>query len=357
MRARGLLAICVVVAACDSGSSSTSTGTGGTPAAGGTTASGGRGGSGGATSVGGATGTGGVSASGGTSSGGSTALGGATSSGGVTANGGSTGTNGGSGTGGRAGAGGSSAPRSDAGSDSGRTDAGAGGGGSGGAGGTGGGAGGARPDAGSDARPDARPDAPADAASETGQDGVVSDGRTTSDGAPCPYAGQVTYKLVKSTNPSSTEQAAYPLITAAMDQAVYYYNCYANITKALQVIYDPSVATANGNYNGTIRFGPDTGYMVLRVAVHEISHTVGVGQVSGWAPLFVTPAGGGTRVCTGTNATAELRAITGDASDELYGDDQHFWPYGLNLADDPHAEPDIIAHCRIVTALRKDLRL
>jgi len=68
-----------------------------------------------------------------------------------------------------------------------------------------------------------------------------------------------------------------------------------------------------------------------------------------------TPASGGTRIWTGTNATAELRAISGVPTDVINGDTQHFWPYGLNYASEVKSEADVIDHCRIVMALRKDM--
>jgi len=111
----------------------------------------------------------------------------------------------------------------------------------------------------------------------------------------------------------------------------------------------------DGNINGSIRFGPTTSYMEYTRAMHEIGHTVGVGTASNWQSLLVTPDGGGTRVWSGANATAELRAITGVATDVINGDNAHFWPYGLNYVTEVRSEADVINHCRIVMALRKDM--
>jgi hypothetical protein len=204
-------------------------------------------------------------------------------------------------------------------------------------------------------RLDARPDAPADVPPEVRADLVVSDGRATSDGAPCPHTGSVTYTLTENANASAEERAAYPLMRAAMDKALYYYNCYTAITKRITVTYNASVQTVDGNINGSIRFGPNTSYMEYTRAMHEISHTVGVGTAASWQSLLVTPAGGGTRVWSGSSATGQLRAITGAAGDVLYGDNQHFWPYGLNYASEVKSEADVINHCLIVVALRQDM--
>lgn len=296
-----------------------------------------------------------VGATGGTASGGTVATGGSAATGGI-ATGGITGT-GGTMQGGGATGGGTIATGGGIGRDAGadmmaRRDGALGG--SPGSGGVG--AGGARVDAGLDLVADTRPDVFV-SDTRSGADVPVGGGSdaTTRDGAPCPYTGNVTYTLSKNADASAAEQAAYPLMTKAMDEAVYYYNCYTNISKKVTVTYNASVDTVDGNINGSIRFGSNTSYMEYTRAMHEISHTVGVGTASNWMNFLPTPAGGGTRVWTGTNATAELRAITGVPTDVIKGDTQHFWPNGLNYASEVKSEADVINHCRIVMALRKDM--
>lgn len=161
--------------------------------------------------------------------------------------------------------------------------------------------------------------------------------------------GNVTYTLVRSGNPTATEQAAYTLITAAMDSAVWYMNHYTTFTKALTVTYVPSVATADGNINGSIRFGSNTYYMNQATALHEIAHTVGVGTTSVWWNTLIS---GGTY--TGANATQTLRTITGNSTALIYGDSQHFWPYGLNYPTEVSSVFDYIYHCQILEAMKLD---
>ncbi len=163
----------------------------------------------------------------------------------------------------------------------------------------------------------------------------------------CPGNGQISYVLRKDSNPTADEQNAYDLITTAMDRAVEYYNCYTNITKAETVVYEPSIATADGNINGTIRFG-QTEYMEYITAMHEISHTVGIGTDSHWPSLVVNG------IFTGQHATDQLRAITGNPTDQLNADTQHFWPYGLNYTSEVHSEADVVDHCLMVVAIRWD---
>ena len=171
----------------------------------------------------------------------------------------------------------------------------------------------------------------------------------------CPYTGHVSYTLERAANPSATEQDAYTRITTAMDKALTYYNCYTNITKSIKVSYVPSVSTADGNINGSLRFGSNTTYMDYRTAMHEIGHTVGVGQASNWGSFLKDG------LFTGKAANDELTAINSTLTKplytELHADTQHFWPYGLNQQSEVKSEDDLLFHCRMVMAIRKDLGL
>ena len=140
---------------------------------------------------------------------------------------------------------------------------------------------------------------------------------------------------------------AYDRITAAMDRALEYYNCHTNISRALSVSYVPSVQTADGNPNGNIRFG-SMDSMNYITAMHETSHVLGVGD-NAYDRLIVDG------VFTGPAATAEIRAITGDPTAEIHGDNQHFWPYGLNYVSEVMSEADLLNNMRIVVAIREDL--
>jgi hypothetical protein len=161
--------------------------------------------------------------------------------------------------------------------------------------------------------------------------------------------GHVTYTLAKNSNPTAEEQNAYNLITLAMDSAVWYYNHYTTFTKVLYVSYVPGVPTADGSNSGSIRFGTNTAYMQKATAMHEIMHTVGVGQNSSWTSFLMI---GG--VYQGTQANAMLRSITGNVTDVIHGDGWHFWPYGLNYESEYKSTADLINHCKIVNAMKLD---
>jgi hypothetical protein len=192
-----------------------------------------------------------------------------------------------------------------------------------------------------------------DAARDAGADtGGFTKPVPVADGGTCPYTGHVTYTLKSSSDPSADQQ-----VKAAMDQAIFYYNCYTNISKALTVSYDTSVSTADGNINGNIRFGK-TQYAVLPTAMHEISHTVGIGTASNWRSFVAIPDGGSSGPWTGANGIAQRQALLPDDEQKYMlpqADTQHFWPYGLNYDTEYTAEDDLLGHCAMVMALRKDM--
>ncbi len=133
-------------------------------------------------------------------------------------------------------------------------------------------------------------------------------------------------------------------IVNAMTEAAALYNAHGHFPKSLWINYDPSVPTANGNYNGAINFG---GSINTRVALHEISHTLGVGQFSTWN----TNRSGNT--WTGTFAINRVRLFNGPTA-TLSADAAHFWPYGLNF-DSEDGTTNRIRHIKMVSAMRRDM--
>lgn len=169
-------------------------------------------------------------------------------------------------------------------------------------------------------------------------------------GTPCTFSGHVTYNLSRVSSPTADQTDAYNRITTAMDKAVAVYNCYTTLTDAIPVEYNPGVPTADGSYNGSIRFGSRAS-MVQATATHEVAHTFGVGTVTAWQPRV---SGGRW---TGANAINELRAITGDSAAVLFADSQHFWPYGMNQASEAKSSDEYVNHIRVVLAMRRDMGL
>lgn len=164
----------------------------------------------------------------------------------------------------------------------------------------------------------------------------------------CPKAGNISYTLARSSNPTADEQDAYNRVTQAMDEAVRQYNCYTNLRRTLNVTYNPSVATADGNSNGSIRFG-SRGSMHHVTAMHEISHVLGIGTTTSFRNLVRNG------IYTGAAGNAQLRAISGKADDEVHSDGTHFWPHGLNYISEGETQQDLINHCLMVEAIVSDL--
>jgi hypothetical protein len=159
-------------------------------------------------------------------------------------------------------------------------------------------------------------------------------------------AATITWTLERASNPTADQQAAYTLITSAMNAAVARYNNLSDLGKSITVRYDTSVPTADGNLNGTIRFGGNRSYMTERTALHEIAHTIGVGTSSGWSSL------GGSGTWAGAQATALVRQFDGSSA-KLSTGGGHFWPYGLNYENE-FSGTAADRHVQIVAAMVRD---
>ncbi|KAH8434270.1 uncharacterized protein LDX57_011908 [Aspergillus melleus] len=154
----------------------------------------------------------------------------------------------------------------------------------------------------------------------------------------------LTWSLDKSSDPSSDQTEAYGLIEAAMEAAVARHSRLGDASKELHVSYAPGVPTAEASYDGSIRFGSDRAYMNERTALHEISHTLGVGQTAAFDTL-----------CADNNwptATPLLQSWDGsDATISCGGG--HFWPYGLNY-DNEWSDENGDRHVQLVNAMLAD---
>ena len=135
-------------------------------------------------------------------------------------------------------------------------------------------------------------------------------------------------------------------ITKSMEDAVELYNEVGRkkFRKELRVEYNPGVPTADGNFNGTIRFG---GTINTRTALHEIAHTLGIGQHWRYRELMQDGQWDGRR------AVRKLQEFDGDDA-VLKGDGAHFWPYGLNY-DTEDGEDARERHVLIVYAMVRDM--
>ncbi|KAM7183532.1 hypothetical protein V8F20_012594 [Naviculisporaceae sp. PSN 640] len=155
----------------------------------------------------------------------------------------------------------------------------------------------------------------------------------------------ITYRVQRVANPTSDQADAYARIENAMAAAVNRYNrLTTRPNKSITVQYVPSVQTADGNFNGNIRFGSNRSYMNERTALHEISHTLGIGQTAQFDAR-----------CKANNwpgATRLLQSWDGQGAKINCGGG-HIWPYGLNY-DNEMSETNANRHCQLIEAMLND---
>ncbi|KAF2797055.1 hypothetical protein K505DRAFT_322834 [Melanomma pulvis-pyrius CBS 109.77] len=157
-------------------------------------------------------------------------------------------------------------------------------------------------------------------------------------------SGAITWTLQKASSPTADQTDAYQKIEAAMKLAVARYTKFSDANKTIRVYYAPGVPTAEANYNGDLRFGSNRSYMTQRTALHEISHTLGIGQTAAF-----------DRKCAaGDWATALplLRSWDG-ASAKINCGGGHIWPYGLNYETE-WSETNGDRHVKLIEAMLTD---
>lgn len=159
---------------------------------------------------------------------------------------------------------------------------------------------------------------------------------------PLTASAQLTWSLASGNESWPADKRA--AIIAAMTAAVDLYNANGHFPKTLWANYSPGVPTAQASYSGWIDFGGSIG---TRVALHEISHTLGVGQVAAWN----TNRSGNT--WTGTFAINRVKLFDGPSA-TLNADAMHFWPYGLNF-DTEDGTTNRVRHIKMVSAMRRDM--
>ena len=160
----------------------------------------------------------------------------------------------------------------------------------------------------------------------------------------CSASAAITWTLQKASQPTADQADAYTRIEAAMKLAVARHARLGSASKNIRVAYAPGVPTAEANWNGDLRFGSDRQYMTERTALHEISHTLGVGQRSGFDQLC---ASGSWKT-----ALPLLRSWDGQTAKISCGGG-HFWPYGLNYETE-WSETNGNRNVLLVNAMIKD---
>jgi len=134
--------------------------------------------------------------------------------------------------------------------------------------------------------------------------------------------GNFTYSF----NQNGADAATVTRIKTAFDKAVQYYNNFTSIVKHVTVNYSPGTLTADANFAGWINMGANSAYQKAGTAMHEMAHTVGVGQHAKYWELMYAGTWHGTR------ANEILQMMTNTPTAIVKGDNTHFWPYGINGA-------------------------
>lgn len=168
------------------------------------------------------------------------------------------------------------------------------------------------------------------------------------------YGEETTIRTIKkgnftySFNQNGADAATVARIKSAFDTATAYYNNFTSIVKHVTVNYSPGTPTADANFAGNIRMGSNSGYQKAGTAMHEMAHTVGVGQHWKYTELMK-----GTWQGERTNEI--LQMMTGDKNAVIKGDAIHFWPYGINGAhEDTGKDMDYIIHALILQGMKTD---
>jgi len=157
-----------------------------------------------------------------------------------------------------------------------------------------------------------------------------------------PPSGAMTYSLNGAWPADARERIIY-----AMDGAVAQYNRYGTFNKHVIANWSPGTPTADANYEGWINFGSNPAHQNFRTALHEISHTLGVGTTWQWGANL---SGG---VWTGASGVAKIHEFDGPGGN-LSSDGTHFWPYGLNYDSEGNTE-NYRRHVLMVGACRQDM--
>lgn len=144
-------------------------------------------------------------------------------------------------------------------------------------------------------------------------------------------------------------------ISAAMKSAVNYWNNLTSIQNHhLSVNYGSGTPTAEASYGGWMRFGPSVSYQQTGTALHEMGHTIGVGQHTYWTNTSSSPLKV-NGVWQGERANNVVRFLDNDPSATMKGDGTHMWPYGINGAhEDTGSELLYVGNSLITQGLGED---
>jgi hypothetical protein len=150
-------------------------------------------------------------------------------------------------------------------------------------------------------------------------------------------------------------------ITAATKDAVNYWNNLTSIKGLnLSVGYASGTPTADCSYGGWIRVGSNSSYQRTGTLLHEMLHGVGVGTCGFWYDNdnFRERRDGSNRSSghwLGDRANDVVRFLDNNDTEQLNGDYQHLWPFGINGANEDKGTAALyIANSLVCQALCED---
>ncbi len=155
--------------------------------------------------------------------------------------------------------------------------------------------------------------------------------------------GDITYTFYL----DGVETGLRTTIENSVNEAVQIFNKHCSVNKHLRIYYNAGVPTAQASWNGDITFG---GSRNTRVAMHEIGHTLGVGQLSAWSANMVNGVWQGYYA---NKKGGEFNSPYG-LSGSIHGDNVHFWPWGLNY-DNEDSFVNRIKATQMMAALQTDM--
>ena len=169
--------------------------------------------------------------------------------------------------------------------------------------------------------------------------------------------GQITYYMR-----DGGEGAIKNRITQATEDAVDIWNNLTQLRDVqFSVGYVEGVQTADCSYGGWIRVGPNTSYQATGTLLHEMLHGVGVIPWAGtqWSKNILRESlngdGYGTGHWLGERVSEVLDFWDNTTGQQLNGDYQHMWPYGINGAsEDRHTDLLYYGNGLVCEALAED---
>lgn len=144
-------------------------------------------------------------------------------------------------------------------------------------------------------------------------------------------------------------------IDAAMKTAVGWWNELTSIQGVtFNVGHNSGTPTADCSYGGYIRVGSNSSYQRAGTMLHEMAHGIGVGTHDPYWDANLR-ADGSRGVWLGDRVTSVIRFWDNSETATVTGDGTHFWPYGINGANEDNGTDALyIAQSLIVQAFGED---